>query len=158
MNVMNYNNPTISGNAVSTGMTGAMSAGRKMAGSSMSTGGLQYVNAAPAAGITGMSSGGGGGMFGGGGGGGGLGAVLGIVQTLGSLWSSFQQHKIAKEQLKLARESWEANLGNQTQTYNTALEDRIRTRHHFEGHANHEQMSDQYLAEHKLPDRVGDKK
>lgn len=60
---------------------------------------------------------------------GGAGMILGGVQVLGNLWSSFQAHKMAKEQMAFAREQWDTNLANQTQTYNTALEDRIRGRY-----------------------------
>lgn len=60
---------------------------------------------------------------------GGAGLVLGGVQVLGNLWSSYQAHKMAKEQMAFAREQWDTNLANQTQTYNTALEDRIRGRY-----------------------------
>lgn len=58
-----------------------------------------------------------------------IGLVLGGVQMLGNLWNSYQAHKIAKEQMSFAREQWDTNLANQTQTYNTALEDRIRGRY-----------------------------
>jgi len=74
--------------------------------------------------------------------------VLGGVQMLGNLWNSYQQHKIAKEQLGLARETFETNLANNRQTYNTALEDRIRARHNTEGRASSE--TDAYLSEHSL--------
>lgn len=60
---------------------------------------------------------------------GGAGMILGGVQVLGNLWSSFQAHKMAKEQMSFAREQWDTNLSNQTQTYNTALEDRVRGRY-----------------------------
>ena len=60
---------------------------------------------------------------------GGAGLILGGVQVLGNLWSSYQAHKMAKEQMSFAREQWDTNLQNQTQTYNTALEDRIRGRY-----------------------------
>lgn len=60
---------------------------------------------------------------------GGAGLILGGVQVLGNLWSSYQAHKMAKEQMAFAREQWNTNLQNQTQTYNTALEDRIRGRY-----------------------------
>ena len=60
---------------------------------------------------------------------GGMGMVMGGIQVLGNLWSSFQAHKMAKEQMKFAREQWDTNLENQTQTYNTSLEDRIRGRY-----------------------------
>lgn len=74
--------------------------------------------------------------------------VLGGVQMLGNLWNSYQQHKIAKEQLGLARETFETNLANNRQTYNTALEDRIRARHNTEGRGSGE--TDAYLSEHSL--------
>lgn len=60
---------------------------------------------------------------------GGAGLVLGGIQVLGNLWSSFQAHKMAKKQMSFAREQWDTNLENQTQTYNTALEDRVRGRY-----------------------------
>lgn len=79
---------------------------------------------------------------------GGAGLILGGVQVLGNLWSSYQAHKMAKEQMAFAREQWDTNLANQTQTYNTALEDRIRSRHFTEGKGSGE--TDAYLAEHSL--------
>lgn len=60
---------------------------------------------------------------------GGAGMILGGVQVLGNLWSSFQAHKMAQKQMDFAREQWDTNLANQTQTYNTALEDRVRGRY-----------------------------
>jgi hypothetical protein len=147
MSITGMNNVMKSGNMVSTGMTGAMGA---MGGKSLSMGGMgslqQWQGVQPMQ--FQMGQGGGGGMMGGGGGGGGLNAVLGIVQTLGGLWNSFQQHKIAREQLSLARETFETNLANQTQTYNTALEDRIRSRYHTEGRE--AGAADDYLSEHSL--------
>lgn len=77
-----------------------------------------------------------------------IGMVIGGVQALGSLWNSYQQHKIAKEQLSLQREAFQTNLANNTQTYNTALEDRIRARHNTEGRSSGE--TDAYLQEHSL--------
>ena len=54
---------------------------------------------------------------------------LGAISTLGSLWNSFQQNKIAKKSLALQERTFETNLANQTKTYNTELEDRIRNRY-----------------------------
>lgn len=79
---------------------------------------------------------------------GGAGMILGGVQVLGNLWSTYQQHKMAKEQMSFAREQWDTNLENQTQTYNTALEDRIRSRHAYTGQG--EGATDKYLDEHSL--------
>lgn len=77
-----------------------------------------------------------------------IGMVIGGIQTLGSLWNSYQQHKIAKEQIGLQREAFRTNLENNTQTYNTALEDRIRSRHNFTGQG--ESDTQAYLDENKL--------
>lgn len=77
-----------------------------------------------------------------------IGLVIGGIQTLGSLWNSYQQQKIAKEQLALQREAFQTNLANNTQTYNTALEDRIRARYNTEGRTSQE--ADQYLSENSL--------
>lgn len=65
--------------------------------------------------------------------GGGAGLALGAIQTLGSLWNSVQQNKMAKKSFALQEESYRTNLGNQTKTYNTALEDRINARYATEG-------------------------
>lgn len=73
--------------------------------------------------------------------------ALGGIQTLGALWNSYQQNKLAKESLGLQREAFETNLANQTQTYNTSLEDRIRARYATEGRS---EQADAYIAEHSL--------
>jgi hypothetical protein len=61
------------------------------------------------------------------------GFALGAIQTLGSLWNSFQQNKLAKKSLDLQTRAFDTNLANQTKTYNTALEDRINARYATEG-------------------------
>lgn len=74
--------------------------------------------------------------------------ALGGVQAIGSLWNSYQQNKMAKQALNLQTRAFETNLANQTQTYNTALEDRIRARHHTEGRSTAETES--YLDKNRL--------
>lgn len=54
---------------------------------------------------------------------------IGAISTLGSLWNSFQQNKIAKKSLALQERTFDTNLANQTKTYNTEMSDRIRTRY-----------------------------
>lgn len=76
------------------------------------------------------------------------GMVLSGVQALGSLWNSYQANKLAKEQIGLQREAFQTNLANQKQTYNTALEDRIRSRYNTEGRSSGE--ADAYIDKHKL--------
>lgn len=71
----------------------------------------------------------------------GLGAGFGI-------WNGLQANKIAKQQLAMTREFGNANLNNQIKTYNTALEDRARTRAVMEGRS--EQSADDYIAANRL--------
>lgn len=59
--------------------------------------------------------------------------ALGAIQTLGNLWSSFQQNKLAKETFEFNKEAYYTNLENQEKSYNTALEDRISTRYQGSG-------------------------
>ena len=73
---------------------------------------------------------------------------LGAISTLGSLWNSFQQNKIAKKSLALQERTFETNLANQTQTYNTELEDRIRNRHKVERRDSSE--TEAYIEKNKL--------
>ena len=79
---------------------------------------------------------------------GGAGMILGGVQVLGNLWSTYQQHKMAKEQMSFAREQWDTNLANQTKTYNTALSDRARAQYHTEGGSDADR--DAYVAKNSL--------
>lgn len=65
--------------------------------------------------------------------GGGLEVGLGAIQTLGSLWNSFQQQKMAQKTFNLQKSAYDTNLSNQRSTYNSALEDRIRSRYATEG-------------------------
>lgn len=105
--------------------------------------------AAPTAGVsvatpTTMTTGG----FSGGGFAGNANMILGGVQAIGSLWNSYQQNKIAKKQIGLQEEAFRTNLANTTKTYNTALEDRIRSRYNTEGRSSSE--ADQYIEKNKL--------
>ena len=74
--------------------------------------------------------------------------ALGTIQTLGSLWNSFQQNKLAKESMRFQKEAFNTNLANQEQSYNTALEDRINARYVTEGKSQAD--ADAYIQEHSL--------
>lgn len=101
-----------------------------------------------AGGVPAVGTSGGGGIFGG------MNGLeigqLGLsgLQTLGSLWGAWQSSKIAKKQLRLSEKFGMANLANQISSYNTSLEDRIRSRAATEGRD--ASYAENYLAEHKL--------
>ena len=71
----------------------------------------------------------------------GIGAVAGI-------WNAFQQQKLAREQMKFQKGAFTKQLGDQRQSYNTALEDRVRARHAFEEKGSG--ATDSYLSKHSL--------
>lgn len=58
---------------------------------------------------------------------------VGAAKVLGNLWNSYQSQKLAKESLNFQKDAYNKNLSNQTQSYNTALEDRVRARYATEG-------------------------
>ena len=74
--------------------------------------------------------------------------ALGAIQTLGTLWNSFQQNKMAKESMKFQKEAFATNLANQEQSYNTALEDGINARYVTEGKSQAE--ADAYIQKNSL--------
>jgi hypothetical protein len=74
------------------------------------------------------SGGQGGGFFGGMNGMQSVGAVLGGLQSLSNMFLGFQALSQAKKQFKTQRAFSNANLENQVKSYNTALEDRARSR------------------------------
>ena len=74
--------------------------------------------------------------------------ALSSLQTLSNLWGAFQSNKMAKDQLKFAKETTNTNLNNQIQTYNTSLADRINSRAKVNGQ--NQQSVDEYLALNRL--------
>ena len=79
------------------------------------------------------------------------GIVSPLAQGLGSLfqgWTGMQQLDLARDQLNFQKNAFNTNLRNQTQAYNTALEDRIRGRtSNYEGK---EQDVQNYLNQNRL--------
>jgi len=70
------------------------------------------------------------------------------LSGLGQLYIGLRGLGIAKDQLAFSREAYAKNLANQTKSYNTALEDRIRSRYVTEGRSSAE--ADAYLAKNNL--------
>lgn len=74
--------------------------------------------------------------------------ALSGLQTIGNLFAAFQANKLAKQQFKYTKKVTDANLGNQIQSYNTALSDRINSRYVVEGKSPEQAQS--YLDVNKL--------
>lgn len=79
--------------------------------------------------------------------GGGAQLALGAVQTIGNLWNSFQQNKMARKSLALQETAYNNNLADQRGSYNTALEDRIRARYATEGRS---EQANSYIEANRL--------
>ena len=73
---------------------------------------------------------------------------LGALGSLANIYSGLQANKLAKDQLNFTKSVTNTNLNNQIKSYNTALEDRARSRATAE---NRDQSSaDAYIAANKL--------
>lgn len=68
--------------------------------------------------------------------------------TLSNLWGGLQANKLAKEQFRFTKDITNTNLNNQIKSYNTSLEDRIRSRAAVEGQS--AQQAEAYLAKNRL--------
>jgi hypothetical protein len=77
----------------------------------------------------------------------GLASIADGLASLGQVYGAIQGVKMAKKQLDFSERAYNTNLANSTQSYNTALEDRARSRFHTEGRASE---VDSYLAKHSL--------
>ena len=78
----------------------------------------------------------------------GIGAIADVLGSFGQIYSAIQATKLAREQLKFTKEAYNTNLVNQTKSYNTSLEDRIRSRYTQENRTTSD--ADAYLARHAL--------
>lgn len=77
----------------------------------------------------------------------GLSALTTGLSTLGSLWNSWQQTKVAKDSLNFQKDAYNTNLANQTKDYNTTLEARTRAQYATEGR---DEEADAYINRRKL--------
>lgn len=80
--------------------------------------------------------------------GGGFSVALGALQTLGNLWNSFQQVKIAKDTLNFQKEAYQTNLANTEKDYNTRLES--DSNYSFAVSGKTQDQADQYVRDHSL--------
>lgn len=70
------------------------------------------------------------------------------LDALNSIFQGRQANKLARDQLNFARDVTNTNLNNQVQSYNTALEDRARSRGVVEGRSN--DYTDEYIERNRL--------
>lgn len=78
----------------------------------------------------------------------GLGTAMDGLGSLGGIYTSLKGLGLAKDQMNFQKQAFNTNMTNQTKTYNTALEDRVRSRTHAEGGT--PQQAEQYLSKNKL--------
>lgn len=74
------------------------------------------------------------------------------LQTLAGLWGALKAADVAKKQLSFTKAATNANLANQTQSYNTSIADRARARGAFEGQSQ-SQVAD-YISQNSLAKRT----
>ena len=73
---------------------------------------------------------------------------FGALQGLGNLWGGIQTNRLARDNFRLTKDVTNTNLNNSIQSYNTALDDRIRARAAVNGMSAGE--VDAYLAKNRL--------
>jgi hypothetical protein len=73
---------------------------------------------------------------------------FGALQTGAGLYTGLQALGLANKQYKLSREMANANLNNSISSYNTSLEDRVRSRYGVEGKSQDEAGA--YINSHKM--------
>ena len=79
---------------------------------------------------------------------GGMDGAMSLLSGLGGIWGAAKSYGIMKDSLALNRRAFETNLRNQTQSYNTALEDRAAGRASYNGTSQAETQA--YLDRHSL--------
>lgn len=70
------------------------------------------------------------------------------LNTIGNIWGAWQSNKLARDQLNFTKMITNTNLNNQIKSYNTALEDRSRSRAAVEGQSASEAQS--YIDHNRL--------
>lgn len=80
----------------------------------------------------------------------GIGSIMDGLGSLAEIWGAIQGVKLGREQLAFAKSSYETNLANSTQTYNTSLENEINSNFSAREKAASPTMVDDYLSRHSL--------
>lgn len=62
-----------------------------------------------------------------------VGNIASLLGSIGSIYGAMKSYGLAKDSLDFSKETFRTNLENQTKSYNTALEDRARSRYAQEG-------------------------
>lgn len=74
--------------------------------------------------------------------------AVGGIGTITSIWNAFQAQKLARDTFEYNKNVTDTNLANSIQSYNTTLEDRIRSRTRVEGGT--DQSANDYINRNRL--------
>lgn len=77
-----------------------------------------------------------------------VGNIASLLGSIGSIYGAMQSYGLAKDSLDFSKETFKTNLANQTKSYNTALEDRARSRYSQEGGSQSD--ADDYVRKNRL--------
>lgn len=74
--------------------------------------------------------------------------IASLLGSIGSIYGAMKSYGLAKDSLNFSKEAFRTNLENQTKSYNTALEDRARSRYAQEGGSQSD--ADEYIRRNRL--------
>lgn len=77
-----------------------------------------------------------------------VGNIASLLGSIGSIYGAMKSYGLAKDSLNFSKEAFRTNLENQTKSYNTALEDRARSRYAQEGGSQSD--ADEYIRRNRL--------
>lgn len=77
-----------------------------------------------------------------------VGNIASLLGSIGSIYGAMKSYGLAKDSLNFSKEAFRTNLENQTKSYNTALEDRARSRYAQEGGSQSD--ADEYVRRNRL--------